>query len=356
MDLVLWQTAQDIRADPASRACFQAHDAPALSARYLDGALPAVAQNAIDRFMRRYGVRGLGEIDLGRPRWREEPQPILQSLQGYLAIADPDQAPDAVYARGRRAAEDEIERLAAALRGTRGGRLKAALVRWAARRMRALIGLREAPKFTMVRVFGLIRSALLAEGARLADQGLLDCAGDVFYLHLRELEALGAGATGDWAARVQCRRESVEREQARRQIPRLLLSDGQAFYGGARGAQEQGGAAQDAAVLYGAPVSPGVVEGQARVVYDPRATRLLPGEILVCPGTDPSWTPLFLAAGGLVMEVGGMMTHGAVVAREYGLPAVVGVRGATGRLHTGQRLRVNGSTGEVLILDFPTGM
>jgi pyruvate,water dikinase len=131
----------------------------------------------------------------------------------------------------------------------------------------------------------------------------------------------------------------------RRQIPRLLLSTGEAFYGGVAAANTQEGDA-----LTGSPVSPGVVEGTVRVVLDPRSTQLVPGEILVCPGTDPSWTPLFLAAGGLVMEVGGMMTHGAVVAREYGIPAVVGVHEATQRLHTGQHVRVDGSSGQVMLV------
>ena len=108
--------------------------------------------------------------------------------------------------------------------------------------------------------------------------------------------------------------------------------------------------ADDGSALVGSPVSPGVVEGVARVVFDPRAAQLSPGDILVCPGTDPSWTPLFLAAGGLVMEVGGLMTHGSVVAREYGIPAVVGVHEATTRLHSGQRVRVDGSAGRVTVI------
>jgi phosphoenolpyruvate synthase/pyruvate phosphate dikinase len=108
-------------------------------------------------------------------------------------------------------------------------------------------------------------------------------------------------------------------------------------------------------VLAGSPVSPGAVEGPVRVVFDPRGVALDPGDILVCPGTDPAWTPLFLAAGGLVMEVGGLMTHGSVVAREYGIPAVVGVAQATTRLHTGERVRVDGSAGTVTILSEPSG-
>jgi pyruvate,water dikinase len=125
----------------------------------------------------------------------------------------------------------------------------------------------------------------------------------------------------------------------------VLVSDGRAFYEGV-GAQTDTGD-----VITGSPVSPGVVEGRVHVVLDPRGTQLVPGEILVCPGTDPAWTPLFLAAGGLVMEVGGLMTHGSVVAREYGIPAVVGVDRATHRLKTGQRIQVDGSSGQIVILD-----
>ena len=103
--------------------------------------------------------------------------------------------------------------------------------------------------------------------------------------------------------------------------------------------------------MSGSPVSPGLVEGKTRVVLNPHNANLSPGEILVCPGTDPAWTPLFLAAGGLVMEVGGMMTHGAIVAREYGIPAVVGVDRATTRLRTGQRIRLDGTSGQILLLE-----
>ncbi|HMN30887.1 MAG TPA: PEP-utilizing enzyme, partial [Caldilineaceae bacterium] len=137
-----------------------------------------------------------------------------------------------------------------------------------------------------------------------------------------------------------------QRERRRRQIPRILLSDGRAFYDGVnRQAVDRQG------VLVGSPVSPGVVEGTVHVVFDPHHAHLAPGEILVCPGTDPSWTPLFLAAGGLVMEVGGLMTHGSVVAREYGIPAVVGVHEATSRLRSGQQVRVDGVRGEIILLD-----
>jgi len=344
MDLTLWRSAQTIRADALSAARMRDADPTALADDYTRGQLPAEAQAAISAFMERYGMRGLGEIDLGRPRWRSDPAPIIQTLQSYLKINDPDLAPDAVYERGRRAAMAEIELLLAALATTHGGWIKVRLARIAARRMRALIGLRETPKFVIIRLLGMIQNALLIDGEAMVAEGKLSQPDDIFYLHMRELEALAQGEQRDWSTLVQTRRQAAVREQQRRQIPRLLLSTGEAFYEGA--AADTG----EENVLVGSPVSPGVVEGVVHVVLDPRRAQLAPGEILVCPGTDPSWTPLFLAAGGLVMEVGGMMTHGAVVAREYGIPAVVSVHQATERLRTGQRVRVNGSTGMVTVV------
>lgn len=147
----------------------------------------------------------------------------------------------------------------------------------------------------------------------------------------------------EWRALAAQRRQVYERELRRRQIPRVLFSDGVAVYEGL-------GADSDDGALSGSPVSPGVAEGIVHVLFDPRDAQLAPGEILVCPGTDPSWTPLFLTAGGLVMEVGGLMTHGSVVAREYGIPAVVGVHEATQRLQTGQRVRVDGTAGRVVVI------
>jgi len=144
---------------------------------------------------------------------------------------------------------------------------------------------------------------------------------------------------------VASRRRVFERERGRRHIPRVLLSDG-------TDAEAALVSATDG--LRGSPASPGVVSGTARVIRSPQGARLEPGEILVAPSTDPGWTPLFLTAGALVMEMGGMMSHGAVVAREYGIPAVVGLAGATERIVTGQRVTVDGSAGTV-ILDVEEG-
>ena len=346
MDLALWDTAVQIRADEPSARHFAACEAGELARQYLEGRLPEAAQMALNCFLWKYGMRGLGEIDLGRERWREDPTPLMQTIKSYLVIKDEERSPRAVFERGAKRSLEAEEQLARAVRAGRWGWLKAWYVHWAASRVRELTGLRETPKFTAIRAMGVWRKQLLASGRQWAQEGVIERAEDLFFLHLKELQALAKGEARDWKALIAARRAVYEREKRRRQVPRLLLSDGTAYY-------ERSSAhptAASAQVLRGSPVSPGVVEGRARVVHDPRGTQLLPGEILVCPATDPSWTPLFLSAGGLVMEMGGMMTHGSVVAREYGIPAVVGVSYATQQITTGQRLRVDGSLGVVELL------
>lgn len=348
MDLALWQAAQTIRCDPGTVQSFLASTPAHLAADYLAGDLPPVAQMAVAIFLHQYGMRGPGEIDIGRPRWREQPEPLMQTLQSYLAIDDPAAAPDVVFARGAVEAAQAAQQLEEAVARTLGGPVKVRLLRWAISRYRALGGLREAPKFFAIRMLGIVRSALLESGAALAAAGHLAQPDDLFFLTVAELQEIGAARTISPALRLKIvgRRAVHTRELRRRQLPRVLLSDGTAYYEGVRSSAPGEGANS----LRGDGVSPGVAEGVAHVVFSPYGVQLAPGEILVCPGTDPAWTPLFLAAGGLVMEVGGLMTHGSVVAREYGIPAVVGVHEATSRIASGQRIRVDGAAGVVTLL------
>jgi pyruvate,water dikinase len=212
------------------------------------------------------------------------------------------------------------------------------LLRFFIGRARALMGSRELPKFMLMgRVFTPLRELLRPVGEELTAMGRLESPDDVYFLTLAEARAAIAGA--DMRATVAAHRVTFVREQARRRIPRVLLSDG-------TDAEVALVEASDGA-LRGSPASPGMVTGRARVILSPRGAYLEPGEVLVAPSTDPGWTPLFLTAGGLVMEMGGMMSHGAVVAREYGIPAVVGVADATERIATGDVITVDGSSGVV---------
>ena len=344
MDLVLWRIAHTIKQDPDSSAVFLDSDARTLANRFLNGTLPEAAQTSIAYFMKHYGMRGLAEIDMGQPRWREEPAAVMQTLQSYLQIP-PDMAPDILFERGAKAAALAIERLAGQARRGPGGGIKEKIVRTLAGRIRMLMGLRESPKFFIVRLMGIIRSELLASGDEFAREGIVEKPEDLFFLHFNELRALAGHDLRDWKSLVAERRATHERENRRRQIPRVLVSDGRVFYEGI------GVLADTDTVISGSPVSPGVAEGVVHIILDPRGAQLAPGEILVCPGTDPAWTPLFMAAGGLITEVGGMMTHGSVVAREYGIPAVVGVHQATTRLKDGQRIRVDGTAGKIIVLE-----
>lgn len=344
MDLALWETARAIRADPNSMNRFRSALPADLAADYLNGTLPSAAQQAVAGFMGRYGMRGVGEIDIGNPRWSEQPEPIMQTLQSYLQITDENLAPDVMFERGARVAEAAIEKLAAQARRQRGGWLKEKLVRGAARRIRILMGIREAPKYYAIRVMDIARREILAIGRKFSAAGIIARPDDLFFLHISDLEALSKNQARDWQAMIAERRAAYEREARRRQVPRVLVSDGRSFYEGV------GSATDTADLITGSPVSPGVAEGLVHVVFDLHQTHLAPGEILVCPGTDPAWTPLFMAAGGLITEVGGMMTHGSVVAREYGIPAVVGVHQATLRLKTGQRIRIDGTAGKILVI------
>ncbi len=346
MDLALWQLASAIRADAGSAAVFEGAvfdetGVPELVRRYRARELPAVMQSGLAGFLGRYGHRAVAEIDLGMPRWSDDPAHILGVLANYLRLDDPGQAPDRLFSKAARDAETQVERLAAAA-GERG-RLRAALVRAALKRTRMFAGLRELPKYHIVEALAAVRGQLQAVGTELASAGSITAADDVFFLDLPEVrEGLAGRELHDVVAQ---RRAAYAQELGRRHIPRVLLSDGtepEALQAGAAGAE-----AGPAGLLTGTPASAGTVTAPARVILEPQGAHLEPGEILVAPSTDPGWTPLFLTAGGLVMEMGGPNSHGAVVAREYGIPAVVGVPDATSLIVTGHSVTVDGAAGTV---------
>lgn len=349
MDLRLWAAAQTIRADAMAREVLRTGPVEELVKAYRRRQLPATAQRALDEFLRVYGMRAVAEIDIGRPRWREDPAPIIQTLQSYLQIDDPNRAPDVVSRRNQERADSLTAQYIARARQTRWGWLRARLIAGIVRRMRALGGLREVPLFYMVKTLDIYRTALLDSGRELVGRGELERPEDMFFIPLDALTRFAQGEKTDLKGLAAVHRADYERECSRKQMPRVLLSNGEAFY---EGVQDTAASGDE---LVGEAVSPGVAEGRAHVILDPHRARLEPGEILVCPSTDPGWTPLFLAAGGLVMEIGGMITHGSVVAREYGLPAVVGVHQATARLKTGDRIRVDGNRGRVMVLSEGNG-
>ena len=345
MDLKLWQTSQIIRADETSFRHFSEVEARDLSTQYLRAELPDTAQQAISDFLSKFGMRGVGEIDFYRKRWHEDPVHIMQVIKNYLLVDQEKANPQKIFTDGKEKALSAKRRLQDGFRMRRQP-VRAWLVGFLAERFFELGGLRETPKFTISRFLDMLRQGLLRTGQSLVEQGRLDQSDDLFFLHLDELRLFSDGQLPDVKELIRQRQAEYQKEQTRKRLPRVILSDGTTYYEGI-----QAIVADDPSVLIGSPVSSGMVEGIVHVVLDPHQDQLAPGEILVCPGTDPAWTPLFLSAGGLVTEVGGMVTHGSVVAREYGIPAVVGVDQATTRLKTGQRIRLDGSTGRIMLLD-----
>ncbi|MBV9845989.1 MAG: phosphoenolpyruvate synthase [Kutzneria sp.] len=339
MDLELWALAARVGRDPEARGVLLSATAAELAARFGAGELPTVIQAGLAEFLRRHGHRAVAEIDLGVPRWSDDPTYVFGVLANYLRLPlgeRPELAPDAQFERGARTAQSTVDKVVIAVR--RRSRMRAAAVRFALGRVRALAGMRETHKDLLVRVLAAARAQLTLIGSDLAAANALSAPDDVFFLDLIELgDVIGGVDLTDLVAR---RRTEYDREMRRRHVPRLLLSDGTEPEAVATGTPTEG-------ALVGTPASAGTVTAAARVVLDPDDAHLEPGEILVAPSTDPGWTPLFLTAGGLVMEMGGPNSHGAVVAREYGIPAVVGVPGATHRITTGQPITVDGLAGTV---------
>jgi pyruvate,water dikinase len=336
MDLALWALAREARTDPDSARALGETPPERLAEEYRGGSLPPKLQTSLADFLRLYGHRGVAEIDLGLPRWAEDPTYIMGVLANYLRLDDSQAAPDVQFDRATREAEEMVAELTR--RAASKGRLRGKLVRFLLGRARELSGLREMPKFCIVLLMARARELLWTVGAELVEAGCLESAEDIFFLSVPEAWAVLAGE--DLRPLVRGRRAVYEQEVGRRHVPRLLLSDG----------TEPDVATQEEAadgVLRGTAASGGVVTQKARVILEPAGASLEPGEILVAPSTDPGWTPLFLTAGGLVMEMGGPMSHGAIVAREYGIPAVVGVPDATERIETGQQITVDGTAGEV---------
>ena len=210
-------------------------------------------------------------------------------------------------------------------------------------RVRTFIGYREYPKYGMICRYHLYKQALLREADRLAEGGVLRDVEDIYYLTFQELQETVRTSTVDDALIDE--RKRTHSANAALTPPRVLTSEGEGVNGAYRRTDLPEGA------IVGLPVCAGVVEGRARVITHIAEADLEPGDILVTTHTDPSWSPLFVTIAGLVTEVGGLMTHGTVVAREYGLPAVVGVGDATRRIRDGQRIRLNGTDGYIEVLD-----
>ncbi|WP_326975425.1 phosphoenolpyruvate synthase [Caproicibacter sp. BJN0012] len=296
---------------------------------------------AIREYLEKYGMRCSGEVDITRPRWNEQPTALIPMILSNINNFGPN-AHRIKFEQGLLGAKQKEQELLRRLEQLPGGKGKAKKAKKMIRVMRNLIGYREYPKYGFIKRYAVYKTALLKEAGKLVQNKVIREKDDIFYLSLEELREVVKTNRLDYSI--------IERRKADYEVyekltpPRVMTSEGEII------TSEYDTGSIPKGALAGVPVSSGVIEGRARVVLRLEDAKIEEGDILVTSFTDPSWTPLFVSIKGLVAEVGGMMSHGAVITREYGLPAVVGVENATKLIKDGQRIRVNGTEGYVEIL------
>ncbi|PFA69154.1 phosphoenolpyruvate synthase [Bacillus sp. AFS015802] len=299
------------------------------------------AREAIEDFLSNYGMRCSGEIDISRVRWSEKPTIIVPMILRNIQQFEPQES-KRKFEKGRLEALEKERELLERLSSLPDGEQKVKETKRRIDIIRHFTGYREYPKYGMIHRYFVYKQALLKEAERLVHQNILQEKEDIFYLTFEELKDLVR--TQEREDDLICKRKEEYYFYEKLTPPRVITSDGEIITGEYKQDDLPAGA------IAGLAVSSGVIEGRARVIINMENADLEEGDILVTTFTDPSWTPLFVSIKGLVTEVGGLMTHGAVIAREYGLPAVVGVERATKRIQDGQRIRVNGTEGYIEIL------
>lgn len=299
------------------------------------------ARDAIYAYLNKYGMRCVGEIDITRTRWSEKPSTLVPMILSNIKNFAPG-AGKRKFEQGLQEALNKEQELLDRLRQLPDGEQKAEETKRMIDRVRNFIGYREYPKYGIVSRYFVYKQALLKEAEQLVQANVLLEKEDIYYLSFEEFREVVRTHKLDYKL-INKRKDEYE-SYKKLTPPRILTSDGEIIAG--RYKREN----LPADAIIGLPVSSGVIEGRARVILRMEDANLEDGDILITSFTDPSWTPLFVSIKGLVTEVGGLMTHGAVIAREYGLPAVVAVDNATKLIKDGQRIRVHGTEGYIEIL------
>ncbi len=300
--------------------------------------LPAQFLGGWDDFIRRFGCRGPLEMDVASPRYGDDPVLALRQMS-FMAVNDTRFDPEVAHHRNveeRRSACEQLLR--------RSGWLRRLLLRRVHRLQELFGGTRDTPKHHVVLLTYAIRKRALIEGRHLANEARLDAAKDVFDLTICDLEAAALDPTLD-LRRLRAERTSFAKQLAAQvtEFPQVIDSRGRIL----RPPPRLGKPGE----LVGMAASPGTATGPVKVLRNPRDKSVEKGDVLVAYTTDPGWTPLFVNAAAVVLEIGGVLQHGAVIAREYGKPCVAGVDRVVSKLRDGQKVEVDGSTGVIRLLD-----
>lgn len=337
----MWELAQTAKRSPAVVAIFR---------QYPDSEIPGQldktpeAREFLDefgRFLAEFGHREY-KMDILYPTWGEDPAPVLSFIRAYFD-ADENASPLKQETRLVREREEAARRVHAQLnQGVRGRLFTWPLFHWVLQQSQGHTRERDTLHFELTRLFPPFRHMLTELGRRWTARGRLDRPDDLYYLTFDEV-CEAATAALPLQDRIRPRRAEFEANRRRAWPP--IIRDGEEIW---TAAEEPARGAGDGRHWVGVAGSPGVQSGVARVICGPEEFgKLQRGEILVAPLTNPVWTPLFAIAGAVVTEVGGILSHGAIVAREYGIPAVMSVTGATSLIRDGQTLTVDGNKGVV---------
>ncbi|MEH6942785.1 phosphoenolpyruvate synthase [Bacillus sp. JJ722] len=298
-------------------------------------------RDAIYAYLNKYGMRCSGEIDITKTRWNEKPTTLVPIILNNIKDFEP-KAGNRKFEQGRQEALKKEQELLDRLKQLPDGKRKAKETKRMISLIRNFIGYREYPKYGMINRYFVYKQALLKEAEQLVQARVIHEKEDIYYLTFEELHEVVRTNKLDY--QIISKRKDEYKLYEKLTPPRVITSDGEIITG------EYKRENLPAEAIVGLPVSSGVIEGRARVILNMEDADLEDGDILVTSFTDPGWTPMFVSIKGLVTEVGGLMTHGAVIAREYGLPAVVGVEHATKLIKDGQRIRVHGTEGYIEIL------
>ncbi len=316
---------------------------------------PSADHEMFISFIEKYGHRGTIELDLGTPRWREDPSYLVKQIETYMFDKAYEKNLKDMYEGAKRAENltDEIYSKTLKMKG----RKAADSLRKMIETYRIAAGMREYPKFNIVQGLEIARRVILDVAATLVHVSILDRPDDIFFLHketilskVNDLVSLDKTDQRWLVLKSEIDREigfnksRYKSEMLRTSIPRIVLNNGETFHTAKMISESDN-------VIQGFPLSSGFYEGIIRVVHDPLNAKLEQGEIMVAESTNPAWTPLFMTAKGLIMEYGGPLSHGGIVAREYGIPAVVGISSATSVFRNGQKVRIDGASGSVEILN-----
>ena len=297
---------------------------------------PTADQPKMKEILEKFGHRSNIELDFGTLRWAEEPKFLINQIKSYMVDKSYERNLADITEKAKRA-EALIEEIYQTVKRDKGEKkaykLKKRMINY-----RIAAGMREYPKFDIVRMMSIARNVTLEVGEEFVQEGLIADKYDIFFLFKKDILS-----KENLQEKIEINKANYQKEMGRTSIPRIVLNTGETYYS----AQKNN---PDSKVLQGMPLSPGIYEGTIRVVFDPLNSKLREGEIMVTESTNPAWTPLFATAKGLIMEYGGPVSHGGIVAREYGIPAVVGIPSASSILKDGQRVRINGETGVVEIL------